>query len=158
MQDDYKRNPKAVGGSKFISAQDEEDCAQEKLIQQWLKQQGNVGAVDFKHINRKGTARNTLVKAEVRLDQKIGDDTDTTFADFIAGSDGRDLYSGGDADELKPEPTEKIYGYLFALGFKQGEAKWLIKMFKSSVTKKQSHSEKFLTDSESWKQFEHFST
>lgn len=158
MEKRYNRNPKELGGSKFISAQDQEDCAQEKLIQEWLKQQGNAGAIDFKHINRKGAARNTLVKAEVRLDQKIKDDGDSTFADFIAGSDGRDLYSGGDANELKPEPIEKIYGYLFALGFNQGEMKWLIKMFKSLVTKKQLHSEKFLTDSELWKQFEHFST
>jgi len=158
MQDKYIRNPKELGGSKFISAQDEEDCEQEKLIQEWLKQQGKVGAVELKHINRKGTARNTLVKAEVRLDQKIGEDTETTFADFIAGSDGRDLYSGGSADDIKSEPIEKIHGYLFALGFNQGEIKWLIKIFKSSVTKRQLHSEKFLNDSVLWKQFEHFNT
>lgn len=158
MQDTYKRNPKDLGGSKFISAQDQEDCAQEKIIQQWLKQQGNASEFDFKHINRKGTARNTLVKAEVRLDQKIKNDGDSTFADFIAGSDGRDLYSGGDIVFLQPEPVEKIHGYLFALGFNQGEIKWLIKMFKSSITEKQLRSEKFLIDSELWKQFEHFST
>jgi len=158
MQDKYIRNPKDLGGSKWISAQDEEDCAQEKLIQQWLKQQGAIEQFDFKHINRKGTARNTLVKAEVRLDQKIREDGDSTFADFIAGSDGRDLLGGGDIDEPQPEPIEKISGYLFALGFNQGDVKWLIKIFKSSVTKKQLHSEKFLNDSELWKQFEHFNT
>jgi hypothetical protein len=158
MQDNYKRNPKDPGGSKWISGEDFEDCEQEKLIQAWLKEQGNVGAVELKHINRKGTARNTLVKAEVRLDQKVREDGESTFADFIAGCDGRDLYGGGGSDELEPEPQDKIHGYLFALGFNQGEIKWLIRIFKSSITERQLHSEKFLTDSELWKQFEPFST
>lgn len=148
MGKEYVRDPKALGGNKFVSAEDHEDCAQEKLIQEWLRREGSAVDFDFKHITSKGTARNTLVKAQVRLDAQIQDDSAGTFADLIAGSDGRDLYSGGDDDETSFTATEKIYGYLSALNFNEGEIKWLVKKLKSSMTKSETLSQIFRTDSE----------
>jgi hypothetical protein len=152
----YVRNPKDAGGSKWISAQDEEDCAQEKLIQEWLKREGIASEFGLKHINSKGTARNTLVRAQVRLDQKIKDDGSNTFADLIAGCDGRDLVCRGGVDESEIEPEEQIYGYLSALGFKQEERSWLLKMWKLLIQENKLRLEKSATDLESWTQFEHF--
>ena len=87
----YIRNPKDPGGSKYLCAQDEEDFEQEKQIEAWLAREGRSGELEFQHFNRKGNARNTLVRAQVRLDAQISEDETGTFADLIAGSDGRDL-------------------------------------------------------------------
>jgi hypothetical protein len=149
MADEYIRNPKGTKGSKYGPCeQDEEDFGQEKLIQDWIKSQGNAVEFEFQHINRKGNARNTLVKAQVRLDQQISEDGSGTFADLIAGSDGRDLYCGGDVDESQPEPHEKIHGYLSALNFNQGEITWLIKTLKLSILENKLLLEKSVIDLE----------
>lgn len=144
----YVRDPNAAGGSKFVSAEDQEDFAQEQEIQQWLEREGLAGQFELKHITRKGTARNTLVRAEVRLDQEIADDGSGTFADLIAGSDGRDLYGGGDDIELTPEPIDKVRGYLQFLGFNKGDIEWVIKTLKLSVRENKWLLEKYPIDSE----------
>lgn len=127
--------------------QDIEDFEQEKQIQEWLSQNGN-GEFEFKHITSKGTARNTLIKAAFSLDQEISVNGSSTFSDLIAGSDGRDLECGPITDELEPDAREKISGYLFALGFNQGDVKWIIKTLQLSTQRNKSHFEKSLIDSE----------
>jgi hypothetical protein len=159
MSKAYIKNQKDPGGSKWICAQDEEDFEQEKLIKQWLEREGRVEQIDYRHINSKGHARNTLVKASISLDQKVSDEADgARFGDLIAGSDGRDLECGGELPEPEREAEEIIHGYLFALGFNQGEVECLVKILKSSIKVKQSLCEKSATDLESWKPFSRFST
>ncbi len=149
MSKAYIKNQKDPGGSKFVCAEDHEDFEQEKLIQEWLKREGRSGQLEYHHINSKGNARNTLVKASISLDQKVGDEIDgARFGDLIAGSDGRDLECGSDPPETEREAEEVIHGYLFALGFNQGELEWLIKMLKLSMEQKQWLLEKSPTDSE----------
>jgi hypothetical protein len=135
-------------GKWDVNDQDQEDFDQEKQIREWLEREGNTGTVEFKHINSKGRARNTLLKGSISLDQEITDDGAGTFADIIAGSDGRDLECGPCIDEPEREPQEKIYGYLSALGFNQGDLEWLIKMLKLSNQENKRHSEKSPIDSE----------
>ncbi len=104
----YIKNPKDQGGSKFLSAQDQEDFEQEMHIKAWLEREGRAADFGYEHINRKGNARNTLVRAHVHLDAKVQEDGSGTFADLVAGSDGRDLEcAGGDrpADELSDAPA-----------------------------------------------------
>jgi hypothetical protein len=108
---------------KWIQEQDEEDFEQEKKIKEWLGDSNE--QFDFKHISSNGTARNTLVKASISLDQKIQEDSSGTFADIIMGSDGRTLYGGHDID-----PNEIIDGYLYCLGFSEGDSEWIVKMLK----------------------------
>jgi hypothetical protein len=139
--------------------EDVEDFEQEKLIAEWLKREGMSGAVDLQHINRKGHARNTLIKASISLDQQVGDESGSaTFADLIAGSDGRDLEVGGDDCDPELEAQEQVSRYLLILGFNQGELEWLTKMLKLSIDPKLQRSLKSLTSLESWTQFEPFNT
>lgn len=138
----YQRNPKGVRGGKYgPSEQDEEDCEQEKLIKEWLKQQGANEQFEFKHINSKGTARNTLVRAQVRLDQQVFDDSAGTFADRIAGCDGRDLECGPDALSVEPEtPEERLNSsidlFFEAIGLSEEIKQWATKLLKSRETLK----------------------
>lgn len=157
MENRYVSNEKR-GGKFELCDEDKEDFEQEKLIEEWLEREGRAGAIDFKHITRKGTARNTLDTRSIRLDQKTFDDGTGTLADVVAGSDGRDLECRLDGVEIEPSFEEKVSGSLSALGFNQGEIKWLIKMWKSSMEQNNLLSEKLATDSESWTQFEPFST
>lgn len=90
-----------------INEEDEEDFEQEKLIKEWLEREGRDGEIELKHISRKGTARNTLVKASISLDEKMSDDDSKgTFADLIAGCDGRDLDDGEPDDPFEREIEE----------------------------------------------------
>lgn len=133
----YIRDPKGKRGGQGkwgAGEEDLEDYEQERVIQEWLKREGRVGEIELKHITGKGNVRNTLLKASFSLDQRIStEDGSRTFADLIAGSDGRDLECGGVVDEFERDPEEQISGYLFALGFNQGDVKWLIKIFKLSI-------------------------
>lgn len=136
--DPYLRNPKGTKGGKFENEQDLDDFAQEQLIKDWLEREGRVAEFEFKHISRHGTARNTLVKAEVRLDAQAFDDSARTFADLIAGCDGRDLLGGRDADEIDPEPKapadlldENIDLFFDAIGASEGTKAWAKKSIKS---------------------------
>ncbi len=151
----YIRNPKGI--AQF---DDTEDFEQEMRIREWLKCEGMHDEFEFQHITRKGTARDTRIGAHggfVRLDQKIGDDESSTFADIIAGCDGRDLERGEQLDEPPIDPYDQISGYLLAIGVKQKEIPCLQKILKSSIRQSMWRSEKFQIDLESWKQFEHFS-
>jgi len=157
MENRYVSSEKR-GGKYELCDEDKEDFKQEKLIQEWLEREGSAGAIEFKHISSKGTARNTLVKASIRLDEKIFDDGAGTYADLVVGSDGRDFDCGRIGDESLPTAQEKIFGYLSALGFNQGEIKCLEKiMWKSSITESSLLLEKSATNLESWTQFELFS-
>lgn len=133
----YVRNPKGKQGGVGKWGANEEDIRdfeQEKIIQDWLNSEGRTGEIEFQHITSKGNVRNTLLKASFSLDQEISsEDGGRTFADLIAGSDGRDLECGGVGDELERDPEEQISGYLSALGFNKGDIKWLIKIFKLSI-------------------------
>jgi hypothetical protein len=141
----YIRNPKGQLGL-LISEQDIDDYEQEKQIQEWLEREGKSGAIEFKHINRKGNARNTLVKAHVRLDQAVGDEGDgtRTFADIIAGSDGRDLECGVDSDGTSSGPetaTERLNSeidfFTDAIGLGEGTKKWIRKTLQSAESLRQ---------------------
>jgi hypothetical protein len=157
--DAYVKSKDGVKKGKWsTNDEDQEDFEQEKQIQEWLKSQGNASSFEFKHINRNGRARNTLVKAAISLDQEIREDGSGTFADIIAGSDGRDLFGGDEFDGTERDPLQKISGYLSALGFEQGEVICLIRTLKSSIDQNKWRSEKSQKSLESWKQFEPFST
>jgi len=106
-----------------INDEDQADFEQEKKIQEWLAQQGGIEQFDFKHITRKGTPRNTLIKASISLDQQISEDGPGTFADLIGGFDGRDLFNGDDfgKDELS------LDDWLAFFNFKQEDLEWLRK-------------------------------
>lgn len=133
---------------KWTCEQDEEDFEQEKLIKDWIGQRRDV-EFEFQHINRKGNARNTLIRASISLDQKIGEDSSGTFADLIAGSDGRDLECGPEPDEVERDFKKEISGYLSVIGFKEKEIECLIKIMLRSLTqKKQSPSGRSLIDLE----------
>lgn len=128
----------------WITEQDEEDFEQELQIKKWLETQQQ-GAVefDFKSINRKGNARYLGVRASLSLDQKVSEDSTGTFADLIAGSDGRDLYCG----EV-PDAETYLDAYLSCLGFDEEMTEWLIKKLKSSMDLNSLRFEKSLTDLE----------
>lgn len=114
----------------YISNEDTEDFEQEKKIQEWLSSIANESRkieFDFKHITSKGTARNTRVRASISLDQKISEDSEGTFADIIAGCDGRDtidrIYTPEILEETDPEKAAlEIYS---AMGFNEEESIWL---------------------------------
>jgi len=170
----YKRNPKDPGGSKHVCAQDEEDFAQERAIQDWLEREGRVDDFGFEHINRKGNARNTLVRAQVRLDAKVQEDGSSTFADLIAGCDGRDLEcAGGDRPaDGDAEPTYSAAVHLESeldlfckgIGLTGGETEWVKKSVKSaaslqnlrSLMKEEKHSEWSRINLESLKPLRNF--
>ena len=131
---------------KWLCDKDQEDFEQEKLIHEWIisQQQSDI-EFDFKHINSKGNARNTLVRASFSLDQKISEDTKGTFADLIAGCDGRDLFSGADID---CDAATLIRIYLMELGINGGLQEWVIKTLLWSMNQKGWHSLTSETDSE----------
>lgn len=132
----YIRNPKGKGGKWDTNDQDKEDHEQEQRIQEWLKREGKSFGAEFKHITRKGTARNTLIKGSISLDQKIAEDGERsgTYADIIAGCDGRDFESGDEFIDPTDKARKEIFWYLSALGFNKEEAMCLVKILKSSLT------------------------
>lgn len=129
----------------WICEQDEEDHEQDKAIKNWLENnpQGRDVDFDYKFITRKGTARNTLVRASFSLDREISEHGTGTLADFVKGSDGRDLYSG---DSVSPDVA--IDAYLYFLGFEEELTEWIVKMLKLSANQSNWLSEKYQTDSE----------
>ena len=135
-----------VGG--WISEEDEEDFEQEKKIRDWLNESGSKERFDFKSINREGNARHIGVNAAFSLDQKVGEDTDTTFADFVAGSDGRDLFSGGDAGPTEYLDWEQLQDYLAMLGMDERLMEWVTKTLRWSVLNNKKLFRKLLTDLE----------
>jgi hypothetical protein len=130
--------------------QDQEDFEQEKLIERWLERAGKSGSVELVHISSKGTARNTLIKASVSLDQRISETGEGTgtFADVIAGSDGRDLDFGESDHDPEVEAREQIFWNLSALGFEEGEVLCLVKILKLSIQETSSPSRTFRNDLE----------
>lgn len=132
-----------------LAQEDLEDFEQEKRIQEWLASQGegSDGFV-FAYTTSKGTARSSRVRASISLDQKITEDSGSgTFADLVAGSDGRDLYDGDDS-ESAPQAQDIIRAYLRALNFTEDLQEWLVKTLKSSISQSKSLFETYLTDSE----------
>lgn len=104
----YIRNQKDPGGSKFLSSQDVEDHEQEQQIKAWLEREGRADEYSFQHINSKGLPRNTGVRAQVRLDAKVQENSSTTFENYIAGSDGRDLECAGGSGPIGLAETEQL--------------------------------------------------
>jgi hypothetical protein len=131
-------------GNKFLSQEDEEDYEQEKAIQDWLKTQQRANdKFNYQYINSKGNARNSRVRASFSLDQKIKEGETGALADFVAGSDGRDLYNGEAADA-----GEYLDAYLACLGLDEETSEWVVKTLKLSVGQSKLHLETFLTDLE----------
>lgn len=118
-----------------ISEQDEEDYEQEKLIKEWADK-NDIRGLEYEYINSKGGARNSLVRASFSLDQEIGEDGGGTFADIIAGCDGRDLECREEFDDTTRDLDQEISWYLFALGFNQEGVVWLKKIFQKSMRNK----------------------
>lgn len=143
----YVRNPKGITKKYGPSEQDEEDFEQEQRIKEWIASQ-NGGEFGYQYINSKGNARNSGIKASVSLDQKITPDGTGTFADIIAGHDGRDLECGVGADEDEIDPGEKIEVYLLALKFAKEEIPWLIIILKKLILENKSLLPKSAIDSE----------
>lgn len=80
--------------NNFISPEDLKDFEQEKRIKEWLSSQSHEDrGIVLPYTSSKGTARNSRVRAAFSLDQKVCNDSETTFANFVAGSDGRDLWN-----------------------------------------------------------------
>lgn len=129
-----------------VNEEDEQDFEQEKIIQEWISQQ-SAREFEFKYINRKGNARNTTFKG-ISLDQKIKEDGSGTFADIIAGCDGRDLECGREPDEVDVDPKDQIESYLLCLGFAKGEIECLIKLLKKLILENKSLLPKSAIDSE----------
>jgi hypothetical protein len=138
--DTYLRNPKGVKGGKYgASEQDQEDFEQEKLIKQWLSKSG-AGEFEYKHISRKGTARNTIDQRSIRLDAQVQDEPGSrTYADVIAGSDGRDLECRLDASEVDERPKtaadcldENMDLFFDAIGASEETKIWAKKSIKSA--------------------------
>lgn len=145
----YIRNPKGIEGHAWgPSEQDQEDFEQEKRIEEWLKSEGSAVEFGYQYRNSKGNARNSGVRAQVRLDQKIGEDRSRTYADIIAGCDGRDLEGRGELVDLEAEARETIFWYLSSIGLDERTIQWAIKTLKLSVLENKTHLEKFLIDSE----------
>lgn len=140
MSEKYVRNQKDPGGSKYLCAQDEEDFEQEKAIKDWLEREGRADDFGYQHINRKGTARNTLVRAQVRLDAQIQTDETGTFADRIAGSDGRDLECAGgagstddaDANTAPFYLAKQVDAFLDGIGADERTREWVKKSLKQA--------------------------
>jgi hypothetical protein len=132
----------------WINEEDEEDFEQEKKIRDWLNESGSKERFEFKSINREGNARHIGVAASFSLDQKVGEDTDTTFADVVAGSDGRDLFGGENAGPTEYLDWEQIQEYLEMLGMDEGLTRWVTKTLKWSVLNNKSLFRKLLTDLE----------
>lgn len=142
------RNPKHLGGTPGkhgLCEQDIEDFEQEKLIQEWLKTTGEAafGEFEFKHISSKGTARNTIDQRSIRLDAQMRDEKDSgTFADIVAGSDGRDLECRLDGPEPEPKTASEILEenidlFFDAIGASEGTKKWAKKSIKSAESLRQ---------------------
>lgn len=114
---------------QFLCDQDREDFEQEKRINEWLNRDhpGRTDSVDCKHINRKGNARNTLVRANFSLDQQIvkHDARSGTYADLVAGSDGRDLENGDSDYHFEEYFNGLVDETLTALGLHAKEIEWL---------------------------------
>lgn len=140
MQRPYIRDPKgkAPKGKWETNEEDQEDFAQEQLIQEWLRKEGADVEFEFKHISRKGTARNTIDKRSIRLDAKVSDENGSrTYADIIAGSDGRDLECGLGIDQSESktpeEELEEAFDLFFdAIGVGEGTKQWAKKSIKSA--------------------------
>lgn len=134
----YIRNPKGALKKFGANEQDEADFAQEKLIQKWLRDKGTTGEFEFQYINRKGNARSSNDQKSVRLDSKIKDEAGSeTYADIIAGCDGRDLECGIDFDEIEPKtPAERLdeaTDYFFdSIGVSEGTKRWAKKVLRSA--------------------------
>lgn len=118
---------------QFLCDQDREDFEQEKLINEWLNQSqpGRPELLEQRHINRQGNARNTLVRASFSIDQSIGKDNPRggTFADIVAGSDGRDLENGCSDYHFDEHFNGTVWETLTALGLDSGDISCLIKMW-----------------------------
>lgn len=123
---------------KFVSDQDQEDYEQERAIQEWLRKSSpeRLGEFESKHITRKGTARNTLVRANFSLDQEIRRDEPGggTYADLIAGFDGRSLEDGNADYHFREHFIGTVWETLTALGLNRGDIECLIKMWLRSET------------------------
>lgn len=135
----YIRNPKGLSGGKYeANEQDVEDFEQEQLIREWLEREGGAGEFEFKHISSKGTARNTIDKRSIRLDAKVSDEEGSrTYADLIAGCDGRDLECGPVADEPEPKTAEEKLNenldlFFDAIGVAEGTKAWAKKSIRSA--------------------------
>ena len=140
---EYVRNPKGKLESRWgAGEEDQEDFEQEQLIKEWLEREGRAGDVEFQYISRKGTARNTIDKRSVRLDAQVSyEGGSRTYADLIAGSDGRDWECRLDLGENDDEPAtatdllnREINNFCETLGLDGGIEKWIRESLKLSLT------------------------
>lgn len=136
----YIRNPKEPGGTRHLALEDEEDFAQESAIREWLEREGRVSEFEYSAFTRKGTARSLVDRKSVRLEQKVRDEPGSrTYADIIAGSDGRDLECRLDPDEADDGPETaadrleaELDLFFDAIGASEGMRAWGKKSVKSA--------------------------
>lgn len=119
----------------FLNNEDNEDYEQELAIKQWLEQNGNPG-FDFTSINRKGNARHIGDVGCFSLDQKISEENGGgTYADLVAGSDGRDLECGEDLGEddngMSAECCLEIL--LKSIGANKEALRWAMGLYKDGI-------------------------
>lgn len=134
------------GKNKFLSDEDLKDYEQEISIKKFLHSIGESDdGFDFKYINNKGNPRNFRVRASISLDQKIRKDSTGTFADIIAGSDGRDIEDGRYTEFDEGDAVERI---LTALNIKGELKKWTKKMLLLKEIKISKRWKKFQSNSE----------
>lgn len=130
----------------WLYEQDKEDFEQEKKIREWQgKRKSRWDKIDYLRINygRKGSPRHTGNVRSISLHAEVGEDGARTLEDFIAGSDGRDLYGG---NELSFD--EILNAHLECMGLGEDLSEWVTKRLKLSEARSQSRFQKFLTDLE----------
>lgn len=109
----------------FKNREDNEDYEQELAIREWLRRNGSP-RFDFTSINSKGNSRHIGDMGSFSLDEKIAnDDGCGTYADIIAGSDGRDMESGEACNEDDNDSLgASLEMLLISIGVKGGVLKW----------------------------------
>lgn len=137
---------------QHLCDQDREDFEQEKRINEWLNRDysGRPELLESWHINRKGNARNTLIQARFSLDQNVRKDDARggTFADLVAGYDGRDLENGDGDYHFREHFESTVTETLQALGLREREIEWLKNLWRHSETINVWHSQTSMTDLE----------
>jgi hypothetical protein len=119
---------------QFVCDQDREDFEQEKRVNAWLAEAHPGRALEATHTTRHGTARNTLVRAAISLDQPVIEGETLSFADLIPGKDGRELEAGNPEFHFQEHFDGVVEQTLDALGFNEGEIGWLKTMWLRSAT------------------------
>jgi hypothetical protein len=130
--------------------QDKEDAEQERKILEWAKSADK--QITLTHINQSGTISSSLCRGSFSLDEATStEERSGTYADIIAGSDGRELYDD-DPDrgyeQILDRADDLIRETLRALSFKEMEIEWLNKMWCSLVKSEDKLFQTLMIDSE----------